>query len=208
MNFIRCLLFSVAVSLLFTSVVVTPAAAQKRPEKIKLTAASKNGAVLIRVGTINADYKLWFQKSGSSGFGSRVFMIDVDPGDGKEVFVARTLSPGRYRLDSLWQQNRWGMLLSSSTVEFEVKPGTVTYIGTLNAVDMLLKLQQEAIAAGKTVSIGTSGFSTDKHGMAPMFSGRDNARLAEAVSFASRIGMAKAEMVELGSLSESRGAIK
>jgi hypothetical protein len=39
----------------------SPAAAQKSPETIRLTPQSKEGAVLLRVDTIPADYQLWFE---------------------------------------------------------------------------------------------------------------------------------------------------
>lgn len=179
-----------------------PVVAQKSPEEIRLSPTSKSGAILLRVDTIRADQQLFFQKSGSSGFGSRVYIIEIDGGDGRDVYVARTLKPGRYRLDSIWQQNRWGLELSGNTVEFDVKPGKITYLGKLETEALLLALQREAVAAGKTVARGTSGFSTDQHGVRPEFSGRDEASLAEAKEFAGRAMEAEEGMLELGALSK------
>ena len=181
-----------------------PVSAQKVPEKIRLTSQSKDGAVLLRVDTYPADTQLWFNKAGKSGFGSRIFVIDIPRGDGQATYVARTLAPGRYRLDSIWQQKRWGILLCRDTIEFEVAAAKITYLGKLDNRDILSILQRDAIAAGKTVSVGLSGFISDKHGQKPEFSGRDEAGLGEAIRFASEAMRASEGMVQLGALFESR----
>lgn len=185
---------------------IFPAAAQKQPDKIRLTPQSQDGAVLIRVDTFLADSQLWLNKGGNSGFGSRVFIIDVPVGDGEAVYVARTLKPGRYRMDSVWQQKRWGIVLRGDTVEFEVKPGKIVFLGKLNNGDLLRGLQHEAVAAGKTESRGLSGFVTYKHGLKPAFSERDETGLAEAVRFTKGTMNSGADMVELAPLGESHSA--
>lgn len=178
----------------------SPATSQKSPEKIRLTSASEQGAVLIRVDRIPAKFQLWFQKSGKSGFGSRVYMVPVAAGEKGELYVARTLTPGRYRLDSIWQQLRWGLLLSGDTVEFDIKPGAVTYLGKLDTWTLLTTLQDMAVAAGVTVSHGTSGYSTAKHGLRPSFSARDANGLADATSYAATTMGVQNNMVELGEI--------
>lgn len=180
--------------------IASPATAQKSPEKIRLTPASDQGAVLIRIDRIPAKFQLWFQKSGKSGFGSRVYMIPVAAGERGELYIARTLTPGRYRLDSIWQQLRWGLLLSGDTVEFDIKPGSVTYLGKLDTWSLLTTLQDMAVAAGVTVSHGTSGYSTAKHGLRPSFSGRDDNGLADAKSYAATTMGVQNNMVELGEI--------
>lgn len=173
-------------------------AAKESPEKIEITRKSKNGAILVKVDTIPADFQLWFQKVQSSGFGSRVYMIKVAAEDGRERYVSRTLSPGKYRLDSIWQQKRFGLLLSHDTFDFEIKSGIITYIGKLNTLDLLLKLQKEAVAANRTVAVGTSGFSTDRHGIRPVLVERTTSGLGDAESFAMQLMHAQHGMVELG----------
>ena len=194
---------SVAASVAILLVVgaISPAAAQKSPETIRLAPQSKEGAVLLRVDTVSADYQLWLQKSGSSGFGSRVYVLKVEPGATQEIYVARTLKPGRYRLASIWQQKRWGLLFPVETVEFDIQAGTITYLGKLDTSTLLRTLQAQAVAAGETVSMAPgSGFSTDKHGLRPTFEARDDTGLAEARAFAARTMQAGNDMVRLGEL--------
>ncbi len=179
----------------------SPAAAQKSPETIRLAPQSKDGAVLLRVDTIPADYQLWLQKPGSSGFGSRVYALKVEPGTAQEIYIARTLKPGRYRLASILQQKRWGLLFPVETVEFDIQAGTITYLGKLDTSTLLKTLQAQAVAAGETVSMAPgSGFSTDKHGLRPAFAGRDDTGLAEARAFAAQTMHASGDMIRLGDL--------
>jgi hypothetical protein len=182
----------------------THAAAQKTPEKIRLTAASKDGAVLMRVARIPADFQLFLQKSGSSGFGSRVYMMDVKPGRSGETYIARTLPPGRYRIDSIWQQKRWGLLLSGDTVEFDIRPGRISYLGALNSSALLEAIQTGASAAGKTVSLAPgSGYSSREHGLVPTFGGRDTASFGEALAFSQTMMLASPDTVDLAPLHPS-----
>ena len=156
---------------------------------------------MLRVDTIPADYQLWFQKSGESGFGSRVYAIKAAPSAPQVIYVARTLKPGRYRFTSIWQQKRWGLLFPTETIEFDVKAGKITFLGKLDTFTLLSALQAETVAAGKTVSMGAgSGFSTDKHGLRPIFEDRDDKSLAEAREFASQIMQVSDDMVSLGEL--------
>ena len=178
-----------------------PAKAQKSPEKIRLTSQSKEGAVLIKVDTIPADHQLFFQKSGESGFGSRVYIMNVAPSPRHETYIARTLKPGRYRLASIWQQKRWGLLFPHDTIEFDVSGGTVTYLGKLDTFTLLKALQADAVAAGKTVSVvAGSGYSTDKHGLRPVLNQRDDISLAEARTFATRTMQVPDSMIQLGQI--------
>jgi hypothetical protein len=179
----------------------SPVAAQKSPETIRLTPQSKEGAVLLRVDRIPADYQLWLQKSGTSGFGSRVYAIKVEPGAAYEVYVARTLKPGRYHLTSIWQQKRWGLLFPVETFEFDVQAGKIIYLGKLDTLTLLKTLQDKVVTAGRTVSMGPgSGFSTDKHGLRPRFEARDDTSVAKARVFASRTMQARDDTIILGEL--------
>jgi hypothetical protein len=182
-----------------------PAEAQKSPEKIRLAPNDKQGAVLVRVDKISADYMLRLQKSGSGGFGSRVYVIPVEGGGQGEAFVARTLTPGRYRLDSLIQQRAFLIALSADTVEFEIAPGKIAYLGKLNSLELLIAMQRAAVAAGKTRAQigGGGGFNSDEGLAKPVFSGRDAAGLAEAETFAGRVMSARPEQVLLADLHET-----
>lgn len=190
-----------AVAALMATVPNTSAKAQKSPETIRLTANAKEGAVLLKVDTIPADHQLFFQRSGESGFGSRVYIMNVAASPRHEIYIARTLKPGRYRLTSIWQQKRWGLLFPDDTIEFDVSGGTVTYLGKLDTFTLLTSLQANAIAAGKTTSVAPgSGYSTDKHGLRPVLIQRDEASFAEARTFATRTMQISDSMIQLGKI--------
>lgn len=174
------------------------ALAQKSPEKIKLGAASKDGAVLIRVPVQPFSYALQFSRNGNSGFLSRVYVMKVDEGDQPGMrYIARTLSPGRYRLDQVWQQGQWSACLEQGTFEFEVKPGQIAYLGRLHTDRVLDAIQSQAVAAGQTMQSGTGYFQSHSKTAPPIIDGRDQSGLAEATAFAESGMNGSGEIVRL-----------
>lgn len=161
------------------------AVAQKSPEKIKLTAQSKDGAVLIRVPVQPFDYALQFSRNGSSGFMSRVYMMKIEgsPAPGYR-YIARTLAPGRYRLDSIWQQALWSVCLEQGTFEFTVTAGKIAFLGTLNAGQVLASLQSQASAASQTTQTVGGYFQSHDSTPPPVVQGRSSEDLDAARQFA------------------------
>lgn len=181
-----------------------PAPAQKSPEKIRLTAAAKDGAVLIRVPLQPFGSALQFSKNGSSGFMSRVYLMKVEKGAvGTYGWIARTLAPGRYRLDSMWQQGHWSACLEQGTFEFEVKPGKIEYIGTLNLDAVLESLQQQAVSAGQVAQGGTAYFLSHGQTRVPPIGDRDEPGLAAARRFADTGMNRSGPLVELAALHDT-----
>jgi len=172
-----------------------PALAESNPAKVRLTERSGKGAVLIRVPPQPVPYALQFSKNGSSGFLSRVYLMGVKPGT---AWIARTLGPGRYRLDSMWQQGHWSACLEGGTFEFEVKPGRIAYIGTLPTDLILTDLQRQAVAAGKTTqTVGVSYYLSHNKTVVPPLGDRDEAGTGAAKSFAEQGMNGSGELVEL-----------
>jgi hypothetical protein len=125
-----------AVSFYFLVVLISilatrPALAENNSIENKIRSDVKNGIVLIQTLTAPVEYELLFQRSGSSGFGSRVFYLKSRPGLDKSVYLARSLKPGRYRLDRLYYQKGWTLYFMKCTVEFEIRAGRVSYLGKL-----------------------------------------------------------------------------
>ena len=169
-------------ALLFTSPQI--AYAQKVPEKIKLTPQSNDGAVLIRVPSKPFSHALQFSKNGSSGFGSRVYIMKVSAGSADVKYIARTLSPGVYRLDSIWQQGHWSACLEAGTVEFEVKAGQIAFLGTLDTDQVLQSIQGEAVRNDRTVVSGTDYAQSHDEVEAPIIVGREASDVSQARLFA------------------------
>jgi hypothetical protein len=190
-----------------SSLILIPSStnAQKSPEKIRINTQSAQGAVIFKVDSIPVEQEIWFQKSGSSGFLSRVFRIIVPIAVGGEIYVGRTLSPGRYRLDQISQQEAWVLELSKNTYEFDVKPGKIVYLGKLQNRELLEALGKAASKFGKLTLRGES-FDTASSDIQPVFSSRDDAGLKEAIIFSKKVMMAQDGMVELGLLYESHSS--
>jgi len=186
------------------AVTAFPALAQKSPEKIRLTAASKDGAVLIRVPVEPFAYSLQFSRNGNSGFMSRVYLMTIKGGAAGYRFIARTLSPGRYRLDSIWQQGHWSACLEQGTFEFEVKAGTISYVGTLQTERLLASIQMQALLSGKATVLGTDYMLSHGPTEKPIIDGRDEIALAEARQFADTTMNGSARLVDLANVTDTR----
>jgi hypothetical protein len=182
--------------------IAAPALADSSPARIRLTAQSGKGVILIRVPVQPFGYGLMFSKDGKSGFLSRVYMMQVRKGPPGDTWIAETLSPGRYRLDSMWQQKRWSACLESGTFEVEVKPGRIAYVGRLDTDALLADLQRQAVAAGRTVQSGTSYYLSHNKTAVPPLGERDEAGIEAARSFADREMGGSGRLVDPGAVRE------
>lgn len=191
-------------AVLAAALVALPAAAlaESNPAKVRLTAESDKGAILIRVPVQPFGYGLMFSKDGKSGFLSRVYIMQVKKGAQGDAWIARTLAPGRYRLDSLWQQKRWSACLENGTFEVEVKPGRIAYVGRLDTDAILADLQRQAVAAGRTVQTGTSYYLSHNKTVVPPLGGRDETGTNAARALADEGMNGSGRLVDLGSVRE------
>ena len=180
-----------------------PAAAESRPERVRLTAESSRGAVLIRVPVQPFEYSLQFSRNGSSGFLSRVYQMDVRAGPAGYRYIARTLAPGRYRLDTVWQQGRWSACLEQGTIEFPVIAGRIAYVGTLQVEPILASIQRQAVARGRT-SVATGDIVMSRaDDTSPMVDGRDAVAVDEARRFADAAMNGSGNLLQLADLNET-----
>lgn len=190
--------------LLSPLLILTPSsgAAQKRPEKIRVTPQSTDGVVLVRVPAATVPYVLVLKRAGSTGFGSRVYVLKVQPGE-PAGFKGRTLKPGRYRFTAIVQQRHWSLGFGANTAEFEIAAGRVSYLGKLNAEALLRSLQMQAIGAGKQTLVGPGQIAAGSGGedaTTEQFSGREPADVAEARAFSTRVMGALSEATQLAPL--------
>lgn len=184
-----------------------PALAESNPAKVRLTGQSGKGAILIRVPVQPFTYALQFSKDGKSGFMTRVYLMKVKTGAApRHAWIARTLAPGRYRLDSLWQQGHWSACIEGGTFEIEVKPGRIAYVGRLDTDAILADLQRQAVAAGRTTQFGTSYYLSRNKTIVPPLGDRDEAGTQAARGFADEGMNGSGRLVDLGSVSEANFA--
>jgi hypothetical protein len=180
-----------------------PALAESNPAKVRLTAESGKGAILIRVPVQPFPYALQFSKDGKSGFMTRVYIMNVKAGaEPGNAWISRTLGPGRYRLDSMWQQSRWSVCLEGGTFEVDVRPGRIAYVGTLRTDLILADLQRQSVAAGKTVQGGGAYYLSHNKTMVPPLGDRDEGGTRAARSFADQGMGGSGRLVELGTVRE------
>ncbi len=189
--------------MLALAVAPSSALAQKSPEKIKLTAQSKDGAVLIRVPVQPFEYSLQFSRNGRSGFLSRVYQMNVRAGPPGYRYIARTLAPGRYRLDTVWQQGRWSACLEQGTIEFPVIAGQIAYLGTLQAEPILASIQRQAVERGRTAVAAGDIVMSRADDTSPMVDGRDDMAVDEARRFADAAMNGSGNLLRLAELNET-----
>ncbi|MBO9711992.1 hypothetical protein [Sphingomonas sp.] len=181
----------------------TPAVAQKVPDRIAITPASAEGAILIRVPVMPFTYTLDFSKNGNDGFMSRVYLMKVEGGASGYRYIARTLKPGRYQLNSVWQQGSWGACLAQGTFTIEVVAGRVLWVGTFETGELLARLQGNAVEAGKTVVQSPSVNLFANGDVRPILIGRDDEGLAAAKAFAAATMSKATASVELAQVTDT-----
>lgn len=125
----------------------TPAGAKIKDWKV--TPSSTESVILMRADRQPYPWSLWLHREGSGGFGRRVYSLDVKPHE-TFPYTGRTLAPGSYQVSSIVQQGAWSSCFGNGSVAFTVEPGKVYYLGSLNAMPLLIELQESAIARGKT----------------------------------------------------------
>lgn len=188
------------IAALATVLMATVASAQKKPDEIRLSATSEQGAVLVRVPTTPFPYALQFSKDGKSGFMSRVYIMKVASSSAGYAYVARTLAPGRYRLDSVWQQGAWAACLQEGTFEFTVRPGKIAFLGTFEVESVLRAIQAQAVERKKTIVFGTDFMLGQSQASPDVITGRDQADLFDAARFAEITMHGSGELVELADI--------
>ena len=186
-----------------TVLTATPAEAQRRPDRIRLTEESRNGAVLIRVPVQPFDYAMQFSRNGNSGFLSRVYVMNVRSGEPGYRYIARTLAPGRYRLDTIWQQGAWSACLEQGTIDFPVVAGRISFLGTLHIDHIFASIQQSAVERGRTrVAVGDYVMSRPDD-VRPVVDGRDEPAIADARQFADTVMNGSGRLVQLAEVGEA-----
>jgi hypothetical protein len=132
-----------------TLVCAVPVAAEQKNKDQKITRASNESLVIMRVPTFPFDYTMSLSRDGKTGFMTRVYLLPVRSDTGYQ-YVSRALKPGTYVMTALYQQSGWQSCFSNNTPKFTIEAGKVYYFGTLNVEQSLTELQQDAIKRGST----------------------------------------------------------
>ncbi|MEJ7933659.1 hypothetical protein WG907_05210 [Sphingobium sp. AN558] len=185
------------------SLAITTPSPAKNVAKIVVTPASEEGAILMRVPSLGVAYSFLFSKNGSSGFGSRAYLIEAKPAINQSYkYVVRTLKPGSYRLDSISQQKFWSVCLKDGTFSVEIRAGEIAYVGDVDPRSALNQLYSSAIANGDRVT-SLGGLHTYWSDIPrPLISRRDADGLQEAESFVRSMMPASTAPVRIAEMNE------
>ncbi len=137
----------------FAAVLILAGCQTYDPGKVKLTANSQEAVLLVKVKPVSgADY--WI---GISEFDVAKKTILSSPFQGmapfqvlpRQVYLARTVTPGTYAFTAVSQQMYWNACLQSATYSFEVKPGEVLFLGDFDPEPQLEQIQKQAKEKGQ-----------------------------------------------------------
>lgn len=138
----------------------------------ELTLDANSDAALI---VVKAD---WWQPAPNMKSAYRVVISGFDPAQEKllgkpfggstviaaqkkkyvEGYLIERIKPGRWVYQSYSQQDKWALCFNAQSLQFEVKPGEVVYLGEFDAQRHRQQLTEQAILSGK-VSVSSSDFA-------------------------------------------------
>ena len=137
------------------------AAASDKPAKVAVTPESKDAAVIVHAPVMSVPYVIGFSKFDpvqsslqSNSFGGWA-NIDVRGDRSTDGYLVRRIKPGTYVLRDVSQQSAWGVCFHERTVQFDVKPGQVLYLGQFDGVTAVTELQRNAVTHGDMTARGS-----------------------------------------------------
>ena len=124
-------------------------AAAVNPKKVAIGPGSPKGALLFRAPPFWIDQLLLFTRDGPDASSSREYYVankNRPTAKGESVLVT-TLPPGRYRLEALYQQDKWVACLQANTLKVTIEPGKIAYLGIIDTRPTLASIQRNARAS-------------------------------------------------------------
>ncbi len=132
--------------------VAAPAAATDRPAKVAITPKSGDAVLIVRAPTLPVPYQIGISRFDpvesqltSNPLGGWADMT-VSADKSTDGYIVRTVKPGTYVLRDVSQQLAWGLCFHADTLQFDVRPGEVVYLGSFDGETPIRELQREAIA--------------------------------------------------------------
>ena len=149
---------------------LTGAAHAKSPDKLVVTPESPTALVVIKTE--------WWEPAPSMQSAFKLALNTYDPVEEKllggpfgggalfeakkknfvDGYLIQPIKPGRWVFLSYAQQDKWALCFNAASIQFEVKPGEVVYLGELDATAHRRQLTEQAVMSGK-ISITGYGFA-------------------------------------------------
>ena len=178
-----------------------PAAADN-PKKVAIGPGSPKGALLFRAPPFWIDQLLLFTRDGPDASSSREYYVAIKnrPTAKGESVLVTTLPPGRYRLEALYQQDKWVACLQANTLKVTIEPGKIAYLGIIDTRPTLASIQRNARASNDLRAYMGQWHFYRSNIDVPLVVGRDPEGLAQAQSFVSQQMPKSSAIAELADL--------
>lgn len=145
-------------------------AGSKTPDKLVLAPESDTALVVIKTD--------FWQPAPSMRSAFKLILSAYDPAEEKllggpfaggglfeaqkknfaDGYLIAPLKPGRWVFQAYQQQDKWALCFNAASLQFEVKPGEVVYLGEFDAVSHRHQLERQAVMSGK-IAIRGYGFA-------------------------------------------------
>lgn len=163
---------------------VQPAAADN-PKKVAISPGSPKGALMFKAPPFWIDQLLLFIRDDPDTSSSREYWIAIlnRPTAKGDSILVNTLPPGRYRLEAVYQQDKWVACLQANTLKVTIEPGKIAYLGTLETRPTLASIQRNATASKELRAYMGQWHFYRTNIDVPLVLGRDTEDLAQAEIF-------------------------
>ncbi len=175
---------------LLASVSVAVPADAKTPAQTILASDAKGALIVIKTDwwqpapLMQSAFKLILSTYASddgkltSGMFKGNALIEAKAKNFANGYLIAPIKPGRWVVQSYSQQDKWALCFNAASLQFEVKPGEVVYLGQFDAVAHRDQLTRQAVSSGK-ISMSTYDFA-DFFDLPdpPRFASVDDAQLA------------------------------
>lgn len=157
---------SAALAVAMTMVATPAGLSAKSPSDQVLTASSPSALLVIRTD--------FWQPAPSLKSAFKLSLTPYDPVEGRllgggvlvasqekklvEGHLVIPIKPGRWTIVSYQEQDHWALCFNAASVQFEVKPGEVVFLGHFDAQTHRRQLAEKVVESGK-VSISGYGFA-------------------------------------------------
>ncbi len=145
-------------------------AAAKEPRQIILTPESSGALIVLKADawepapSMQSAFKLVFStyadadaKLTSNMFNGNA-LIEAKKKNFLNGYLIAAIKPGRWVIQSYSQQDKWALCFNASSLQFDVKPGEIIYLGKFDSIFHRRQLTLEATRSGR-ISISGYGFA-------------------------------------------------
>ena len=164
----------------------------KQPKDQALTATSETAMIMIKsdfwepAPSMHSAYKIAFStydpvegKMLGGPFAGGA-LIEAQEKKFFERYLLLPIKPGHWVYVSYQQQDKWALCFNAASLQFDVKPGEVVYLGKFDAISHRQQLTRQAILTGRTSVSGYGFVDFFDLSEGPKLNPVDDAQLAEA----------------------------